>query len=302
MTIREALAEGTASLTATGLETPSLDSSLLLAEVLNINRSMLTAAGNDPVPPPLVAAFRQLIKRRRSGECTAYILGRKEFYGLEFSVNPSVLVPRPDTETLVETALVKIKDKREKGKEQTGTGEQPFRVLDLCTGSGAVAIALKHSMPELEVWATDISAEALETAKTNVARLLPPDSIRFFHGDIFDALFLIPNSSFLIITGNPPYVPSAEIPSLAPEVRMEPALALDGGGDGLDVIKKIVSRAPEFLCAGGSLLLEADPRQTAAVAGLYKDAGFHDVQTHKDLSGRERVISGVNNMAKRICD
>jgi len=294
MTIHEALAEGTASLTATGIETPALDSSLLLAEVLNTSRSKLTAAGNDSISAALVAIFRQLIKRRRSGECIAYILGRKEFYGLEFLVNPSVLVPRPDTEMLVETARNRVRG------SGFGVREQPLRVLDLCTGSGAIAIALKHTMPELEVWATDISAEALETAQTNAARLLPPDSIRFFQGDLYDALlpgpsslcYLLPVICYLIVS-NPPYIPTAEIPSLAPEVRMEPALALDGGDDGLGVIRKIVSRAPEFLCPGGVLLLEADPRQMAVIAGLYKKAGFSDIQTHTDLSGRERVISGI---------
>jgi release factor glutamine methyltransferase len=287
MTIREALAEGTASLAETGIETPGLDSSLLLAETLNTSRSTLIATGNDNVSEASVTAFRQLIKRRQSGECTAYILGRKEFYGLEFLVNPSVLVPRPDTETLVEIALKII-----------GNGEQPLRVLDLCTGSGAIAIALKYIMPELEMWATDISSEALETAKTNAARLLPPDSIRFLQGDLYNALsslFLIPNSSFLIIVSNPPYIPSAEIPFLTPEVRMEPALALDGGDDGLHIIKKIISRAPEFLCSGGSLLLETDPRQMERIAALYKEADFSDIHTHADLSGRERVISGTSN-------
>jgi len=310
MTIREALAEGTASLAAAGIETPGLDSSLLLAEVLNTSRSKLTAAAHDNISEALVATFRQLIKRRQSGECTAYILGRKEFYGLEFQVNPSVLVPRPDTETLVETAInreqgARSKEQRAGSKEQrisnkAEMGKQPFRVLDLCTGSGAIAIALKHTMPELEVWATDISAEALETAKTNAARLLPPDSIRFLQGDLYnallpDSLFLLPPSSFLIIISNPPYVPTTDIPSLPPEVRMEPALALDGGNDGLDKIRKIVSRAPEFLCSGGCLLLEADPRQMAAITDLYEKAGFSDIQTHADLSGRERVISGIKN-------
>jgi release factor glutamine methyltransferase len=286
MTIREALAEGTASLAAAGIETPGLDASLLLAKVLNTSRSFLISAGQDDISESSVTAFRQLIKRRQSGECTAYILGKKEFYGLEFLVNPSVLVPRPDTETLVEI-IEEILTKNTKA----------LRVLDLCTGCGAIAIALKHTMPELEVWATDISAEALETAKTNAARLLPPDSIHFHHGDLFDALltppFLIPNSSFLIITSNPPYIPSAEISSLSPEVRMEPRLALDGGDDGLNVIRKIISRAPEFLCPGGALLLEADPRQMKEIACLYKEAGLHDIQTHKDLSGKERVISGI---------
>jgi len=312
MTIREALAEGSASLTAAGIETPGLDSSLLLAEILNTSRSSLIAAGNDDISNALVATFRQLIKRRQSGECAAYILGRKEFYGLEFLVNPSVLVPRPDTETLVEAALKVIGSEGTISNEQGAmskehritnkavVSKQSFCVLDLCTGSGAIAIALKHTMPELEVWATDISAEALETAKTNAARLLPPNSIRFFQGDLYDALpslsssfFPLPSSLFFLIVSNPPYIPSAEISSLSPEVRMEPALALDGGDDGLDVIRKIVSRAPEFLRKGGCLLLEADPRQMAAIASMYKEAGFSDIQTHADLSGRERVISGI---------
>ena len=292
MTIREALAEGSASLTAAGIETPGLDSSLLLAEVLNTSRSKLTAASHDNISEALVATFRRLIKRRQSGECTAYILGRKEFYGLEFLVNPSVLVPRPDTETLV--GLIGT------GDWGLGTGEQPLRVLDLCTGSGAIAIALKHTMPELEVWATDISAEALETAQTNAARLLPPDSIHFLQGNLYDALvplpsslFPFPSSLFPLIVSNPPYIPTTELSSLSPEVRMEPALALDGGDDGLNVIRKIVSRATEFLCKGGCLLLEADPRQMAVITSLYKEAGFSDIQTHADLSGKERVIRGI---------
>jgi release factor glutamine methyltransferase len=313
MTVREAIAEGTASLAAAGIETSGLDSSLLLAEVLNTSRSSLTAAGYDNIPQEALTAFRQLIKRRQSGECVAYILGRKEFYGLKFMVNPSVLVPRPDTETLVEMAIKKRTENRERRAEnKDAAGGRAFRVLDLCTGSGAIAIALKHTMPELEVWATDISAKALEIAKANAAHLLPPDSIRFLHGDLYDALtnqtavkkptladneqqspVPSPQSPVPIIISNPPYIPSAEIPSLAPEVRMEPALALDGGGDGLNVIRRIVSGAPEFLCTGGTLLLEADPRQMAAIASLYKEAGFSDIQIHKDLSGRERVISGV---------
>jgi len=306
MTIREALAEGTASLASACIETPGLDSSLLLAEVLNTSRSKLTAAAHDNISEASAATFRQLIKRRQSGECTAYILGRKEFYCLEFLVNPSVLVPRPDTETLVDVALKIIVN----GAESKVTGKQPPRVLDLCTGSGVIAIVLKHLIPELEVWATDISAEALETAQTNASRLLPPNSITFLQGDLYDALpsrplnpeprtpnpsslFLIPNSSFLIIISNPPYIPTADLPSLPPEVRMEPTLALDGGEDGLGVIRKIVSRAPEFLCPGGVLLLEADPRQMPAIADLYKEAGFSDIQTYADLSGRERVIGGI---------
>jgi release factor glutamine methyltransferase len=259
-----------------------------LAEVLSVSRSSLIAAGPDPLAETSLAAFSNFINRRLAGECVAYIVGRKEFYGLEFLVNPAVLVPRPDTELLVQIS-----------KEQLAmSNERPIRVIDLCTGSGAIGIALKHAMPALEVWATDISAEALETAKTNAARLLPPSSsINFCQGDMYDAFPPLPTAHcslliepFSLIISNPPYIPSEEIPSLPPEVRREPMLALDGGSDGLDLIRKIIAHAPEFLCPGGTLLLEADPRQMDAIAALLEQAGFADIQRHKDLSGRERVI------------
>jgi release factor glutamine methyltransferase len=322
MTIREALASGSAVLKTAGIESHSLDASLLLAEVLNAGRSSLIAAASDPLAEEAFAAYGDLIKRRLAGECAAYILGKKEFFGLEFLVNPSVLVPRPETETLVD--LIIMPNNMHGGKPcplkecdtaraptnaavcDTGglalarpvgdrTKNEPVRVLDLCTGSGAIAIALKHEMPELEVWAADISAEALETAKANAARLLPPDSIRFFHGDIYKALpqlFTFHFSLFTVIVSNPPYIPTAEIAGLSPEVRAEPAIALDGGGDGLDIIRRIVAGAPDFLCPGGVLLLEADPRQMNEIACLYEKAGFTDISTYNDLAGEKRVIGG----------
>jgi len=277
MTIREALAEASAA------GTSALDASLLLASILNTSRSSLIAADSQPLTGASLAAFRGLIQRRLAGECTAYILGRKEFYGLDFQVNPAVLVPRPDTETLVEAALAEI--------NQLSATDQPLRVLDLCTGSGAVAIALKHTMPELEVWAADISAEALETAKANAERLLPPDSIHFCHGDLFEAPLPTPYSLLPLIVSNPPYIPTADIAGLAPEVRGEPLLALDGGDDGLEIIRRIISKAPEFLFPGGILLLEADPRQMGHITALLHQADFADIQTRRDLSGKERVIA-----------
>ncbi|MDR2478616.1 MAG: peptide chain release factor N(5)-glutamine methyltransferase, partial [Treponema sp.] len=209
MTIREALAGESAALLAAGIESHGLDASLLLAEVLNTDRSALAARGPVPLAEEDLAAFRRLVQRRLAGESLAYIIGRKEFYGLEFQVNPSVLVPRPDTETLVEAAMelchkmslnsmpgalrhaltgMRCPPLRGEAKDpQSGAGAggetspllymtemTPNAVLDLCTGSGAVAIALKHEIPALEIWAADISAEALETAKANAARLLPP--------------------------------------------------------------------------------------------------------------------------------
>ena len=292
MTIREVLKDGGASLAAAGIETAALDAALLLAEVLGMSRAALTAAFPDPVSGEAAAAFEELIRRRRGGECTAYILGRKEFYGLDFLVNASTLVPRPDTETLVEAALEKI-------GRQGCCANGNARVLDLCTGSGAVAIALKHEMPALDVWASDISTAALAVARTNAARLLFGDSssIQFRQGDLFKALSAgqggdWENPRFSLIVSNPPYVPSGAIAGLSPEAQNEPRLALDGGDDGLDLIKQIIVDAPRFLEEGGVLLLEADPRQMPDIACLLERAGFRDTQTRCDLSGRERVIGG----------
>lgn len=305
MKIQETLAEGSSALASAGIESAGLDSSLLLAEILNASRSSLLASAAETISETALAAFRGMIHRRLSGECVAYLIGRKEFYGLEFSVNPSVLVPRPETETLVEIALCKLAIRNEKleiEKERLIKAfNKPVRVLDLCTGSGAIAIALKHAMPELEVYASDISAEALACAQANAAKLLRENSVNFFHGDLFAPLSHTGNkqsflpSAFNLITSNPPYIPTAEIPSLQAEVRREPLLALDGGGDGLDLIRKIIAGAPERLCPGGFLLLEADPRQMEAISGLLAEVGFTGIQVCKDLSGGERVIGGQKN-------
>jgi len=279
MTIREVLAEASAVIS-------SLDASLLLASVLHVNRSSLIAAGGEPLGEASLSAFRALIQRRLDGECVAYIVGRKEFYGLDFVVSPAVLVPRPDTETLVEAALDFC---REWGKT--------VRVLDLGTGSGAIAIALKHTIPELEVWATDISAEALAIAQANAARLLPPNSIHFYQGDLYKALpySLIRQcrtpTPYSLHISNAPYIPTAEIAGLAPEVQREPLIALDGGSDGLGIIGRIISGAPQFLCPGGALMLEADPRQMERIVALLRQTGFTDIHTRRDLSGNERVIT-----------
>jgi release factor glutamine methyltransferase len=303
MTIREALNEGSSSLKSVGIDTPSLDASLLLAQVLQISRAQLIAAGPDPLPETSHTVFQRLLERRLAGESIAYILGRKEFMGLDFKVSPAVLVPRPDTEILVETSLKKIEESRENTKLRFGEvqkGRRPCSVLDLCTGSGAIAVSLKHEMPELEVWASDISAEALDIARANAARLLPQDHIRsppihFIQSDLFDALAPPSPSTprFSLITSNPPSIPSAEIERLAPEIRREPRLALDGGDDGLDIITRIITGAPDFLCPGGSLLLEAEPGQMDSIRILLETGGFNGIQTYRDLPGRERVISGA---------
>jgi len=304
MTIREAIAQASADFKTARFETPGLDASLLLAHILNTSRTALIASGAEPLSDENYATFRALVQRRLNGECAAYIIGKKEFRGLEFSVNSSVLVPRPDTETLVEAALEILKKDKPRSftEEEKNIGQRTpcnsvnsvvknSSVLDLCTGSGAVAIALKNEMPNLEVHATDISAEAIETAKANAEHLLSGNKIHFYLGDLYNAQSLLPTPYSLIVS-NPPYIPSDEINTLSAEVQNEPRLALDGGKDGLEIIARIIDGAPKYLERGGTLLLEADPRQMKDTTILLEKKGFKDIKLYSDLSGLQRVIGG----------
>ena len=288
MTVRETLAEGKRLLKAPSpssyIDTPDLDATLLLSEILHQTREELYIRGNESVTGPDREKYFNLVERRRNGECVAYILGRKEFRGLEFTVNPHVLVPRPDTETLVETALEYI-DMRQ-GTEASGPGDKSLSLLDLCTGSGAVAISLKNERPFLSVAASDISAEALEAAALNAAKLLN-DPVRFIRSDLFDKI----PARFDIIVSNPPYIPRGVIETLTPELQREPRLALDGGGDGLELIRQIITHAPDHLSAKGILLLEAAPEQMPFIRTLLETHGLSGVRVHKDLARLERVIS-----------
>jgi len=175
MLIREAIAQGSADLKYAEIKTPGLDASLLLSHILNLSRTSLIAAGNEKLSEKNCETFCELIERRCNGECVAYIIGKKEFRGLDFTVNKSVLVPRPDTETLVEAAIEII--------SRLDNTETQINVLELCTGSGAVAVSLKNEIPKLEIYATDICADALEVAKLNAKKLLGDNQIQFFHGD-----------------------------------------------------------------------------------------------------------------------
>jgi len=284
MTICEALVQGSAVLKTAGIDTPSLDASVLLACILNITRSSLTAKGNEILQKEDMDKFQSLIERRKKGECAAYITGNKEFFGLTFKVNSNVLVPRPDTEILVETALEHLKTMNiEKKTDKT-------KILDLCTGCGAAAVSIKHEMPETEVWASDISAQALETAKENAAKLTG-GSVNFFLSDLYTALPVI-NSSFSLIVSNPPYIPTDKIQTLSAEVRNEPFIALDGGKSGLEIIGRIIEKSPDFIHRGGFLLLEADPGQMEKISSLLENRGYKEIKLYKDLSGQDRVIRG----------
>jgi release factor glutamine methyltransferase len=289
MTVAEALAEGTTLLRASGVETARLDASLLLAEILQTGRTGLILVDQTPVSEESLRLFRASLERRSQGVCTAYILGRREFRGLDFTVTPDVLVPRPDTETLVEAALNRI-DRL----------PSPAAVLDLCTGSGAVAIALKHERPFLTVYGSDISAAALRVARLNAARLLGAhDSalspIIFIESDLFEGFRKRPElpQTFDLIVANPPYIPTGMIETLSREVQGEPRISLDGGENGLVLIERLITEAPDHISPGGALLIEADPRQMAHITGILSNRGYDTITREQDLSGKDRVIGGI---------
>jgi release factor glutamine methyltransferase len=286
MTVCEALAQGGSALKAAGIDTSSLDASVLLANILNISRSSLIAKGTEILKEENLNKFNLFLDRRIKGECTAYITGNKEFFGLNFRVNTNVLVPRPDTEILVEAALENLKM-----VSMDNGAKDKIHVLDLCTGCGAVAVSIKHEMPEIKVWAADLSAQALETAKENADMLIGGGSVCFFHGDLYNAL-PADDSSFSLIVSNPPYIPTDEIQTLSAEVKNEPFLALDGGKSGLEIIQRIIEKSPNFINHGGFLLLEACPCQMKEISSLLVNRGFKDIKLYKDLSGQNRVIGG----------
>ena len=306
MTIGEILAEGKKLLSApegkTHIDTPYLDAALLLSKVLNIGREWLILKSNENISTLNREKYLCFLERRLAGECVAYITGYREFHNLLFTVDPNVLVPRPETETLIEAALEYIdswndaRTQRIKNKQETYS----LQLLDLCTGSGAAAISLKKERPFLSVTASDISKEALETAGKNAKNLLDKESddhhkdntilnIRFIHSDLFKKI----TGKFNIIISNPPYIPTEEIDDLLPEVKKEPLLALDGGRGGLEIIKKIISSAPGYMFSGGILLLESDPRQMSSVNDLLLNRGFINIKIYKDLATHNRVISGI---------
>ena len=259
----------------------SLDAVLLLAEAAGLTKEQLYTHADNEITNAQEKRYCEFLDRRLKGECTAYILGRKEFWGLEFYVTPAVLVPRPETEILVEAAVTAVSAKLRRGT--------PRSALDLCTGSGAVAIALKHECPDLEVMASDISEEALLVARKNSECL--GCAVSFFQGDLFDTVR--DSRRFCLITANAPYIPAAAIESLPAEVRNEPRIALDGGEDGLDLIRRIITEAPQYLETGGALALEADPSQMETLALLMTTRGFSQLKQYRDLAGMNRVISGI---------
>ncbi|WP_394788371.1 peptide chain release factor N(5)-glutamine methyltransferase [Rhodoferax sp.] len=252
-----------------------LDARMLLLHALGKHPSdaaWLMAHNQDALNPVQAAAFGTACTRRRAGEPVAYITGQREFYGMDLAVDARVLVPRPDTETLVEWALERL------------AGKTAPKVLDLGTGSGAIALAIQKTRPDAQVTAVDFSADALAVAQANAAKLALP--IAFVHSNW---LAQVPGQYQLIVS-NPPYIADAD--SHLPALAHEPLSALTSGADGLDDIRQIVSQAPAHLQAGGWLLLEHGYDQAAAVRVLLEQAGFGQVQSRQDLAGIERCSGG----------
>ncbi len=265
---------------ARGIESPRLDAELLLGRACSSTRIQMIVDAKRSLLPDELARFRELVKRRRAREPVAYILGEREFHGRAFLVDRRVLIPRPDTETLVDVALDRTRDR-----------SMSMCALDLCAGSGCVAITLARERPTSLVFATDLSEDALTVAKENAMRL-GAYNVAFRCGDLFDAVD--PSWRFDLVTANPPYVPAGEIAELAPEIReFEPRLALAAGDDGLDLVRRIVAGAPAHLADRAVIALEVGYGEARAAADLLASAGFVDVAIKRDYARIERVVSGV---------
>ncbi len=261
-------------------ETARLDAELLLAHALGVDRIRLIVDRQRPLDPDELRRYRELIKRRRTGEPIAYIRGQREFYALDFRVDRGVLVPRPDTESLLEVAL-----------ERTEHLNLFGRALDLCTGSGCVAIAFAHHRPVWEVTASDVSADAVRVTRENALRLGVVPAVRVRQGDLFE--IVREQERFDLVTANPPYVPTREWEALEPGIReFEPRLSLDGGADGLDCLRRIVAAAPAHLEPSGVLAVEVGYDQGEQVAALLETTGFVDIDLRRDYGGHQRVVSG----------
>lgn len=279
-TIRRVLTWTAEDFAERGIESARLDAELIIAHALGLGRVALYLDLDRPLSAAEREAIRALVLRRRKHEPVAYIVGHKEFWGRELEVSPAVLVPRPDTETVVERALEVL----------SAASDASLTVLDLCTGSGAIGLTLAAERPGVQVDVTDVSPEALLVAARNAEALGVSSRVRVLQGDLFEALS--GEEKYALITANPPYIPAPEMATLAPDVRdHEPHLALVGGADGLGFYRRIVAEAPRFLSPGGVLLMEVGAGQAPAVEALVVAAGWaSETSRLRDLGGVERVV------------
>ena len=308
ITYREAVLKGAASLKCSGVESPEYDSRELMLKAAGFDSTQYLCRSTEKVPAECLAIFQEYIERRMNREPLQHILGEACFYGRSFLVNENVLVPRLDTEVLVEQALKVTRDND--------------AVLDMCTGSGCIIITMALERKLSFACGCDLSDKALEVAQSNGARLIPEDRycivnadeekydsrnllnygdnkdiFKFCHGDLFDSLDKSyglnpePHFKFDVIVSNPPYIETEVINTLSEEVRLhEPVMALDGSPDGLEFYRRISAKAPEYLNLGGYLLYEIGCNQGQQVSTIMEEAGFKDVEIIKDLAGLDRVV------------
>lgn len=289
---------GISSLRKAEIDAPVLEAGVLLCNLLNINRALLYAKSHELIAPDISAKYLEWIKRRAEGTPLQYITGHQEFMSLDFKVTPDVLIPRQDTEILVETVIEHAKKNKDK----------QLKILDIGTGSGCIAISLAYYIKNCFVTAIDISQNALKIAQSNAAANQVSDKHSFIEMDIlsykeqfhFDILQESPSSKtfgdFNIIVSNPPYIPSEEIPFLQKEVRdHEPKCALDGGMDGLKFYREIISKSKSLLAQGGLLAFETGYNQAHAVKDLMVKEYF-EASIYNDLSGIPRVVAGISTI------
>ena len=279
MTYRECYEQGCRTLQAAGIEEAALDARLLLEAVCGTDRNDLLVHGEQPVAPEAEEKYLNWIRQRAEHIPLQQLTGDQGFMGLTFSVNEHVLIPRQDTEILVEEVLKELHD--------------GMRVLDMCTGSGCILLSLLHYSNDCEGLGVDLSAEALEVAGRNVLKVLTPEKAEhahFLQSDLFEKV----EGKFEIIVSNPPYIASAEVEKLMPEVRdHEPRMALDGTEDGLYFYRRIIEEAGKHLVSSGMLFFEIGYDQGQAVSELMRTEGYCDVQVVQDYAGLDRVVFGT---------
>lgn len=278
-TVRELLTISTQYLQEKGCASARLDAELLLAHVLEMSRIDLYLNLDKPLTSKEVDAYRACIGRRGRREPVAYITGTKEFYSLAFRVTPAVLIPRPETELLVDKVVLLAQARLQAGQAEV-------RILELGTGSGAVAVAVARQDPAFSITAVDISPAALEVARKNAERHEVESQIQFLLSNLFAAV----EGKFDIICSNPPYLSQAEMAGLQPEITFEPAQALDGGRDGLAYYRRIFQSAPAYLAKPGRIVVEIGAQQGRAVAEIAQSSGFTVEECLKDYGGHDRVV------------
>lgn len=284
----EALTFGAHHLSCAGIGTARLDAEVLLGHVLSLDREQIMVSADRILDRAQHERYLELLQLRFARAPLAYLTGRKEFWSLDFQVTREVLVPRPDTERLVEIALMLA---------SRASVVRPLRILDIGTGSGAVAISLAKELPLAELWATDVSPAALALARANASRLGVAERINFIRADLCKP-FAAELDRFDLIVSNPPYIRSADIKGLAPEVsQWEPRLALDGGVDGIDFYRRFAAELASCLMPSGAIAVEIAAERGAQVSELFIGAGYTKVEIFQDYAGRDRVVVAKNSTA-----